>query len=245
MKNVLVTGGLQGIGRSIVDELKNRGDRIFVFDCIELDDDRVVSLEKDNIFYFKVDVREKNSVEIGFQKVFILIDQNESGAGKLDVLVNNAGITRDGLALRMKQSDWNDVLSVNLSGSFLCAQQALKRMVRQESSYIINISSVVALTGNQGQSNYSASKAGLIGLTKSLALEYASRGVRVNAILPGFIKTAMTDNLPIDIQNQILDRIPLKRFGLPRDISLMVDFLTSGKADYITGQAININGGLV
>jgi 3-oxoacyl-[acyl-carrier protein] reductase len=159
-------------------------------------------------------------------------------------LINNAGVTRDGLALRMSETDWNMPFDVNVKGAFLCSQQALKRMIKLPISYIINMSSIVGLYGNPGQANYAASKAALIGLTKSLAQEYAARNVLVNAIAPGFIQTAMTDALPEAIKQKALDHIPLKRFGQPADVANLVAFLTSGQADYLTSQLFVVSGGM-
>lgn len=244
MKNVLVTGGLQGIGRGIVDYLQERGDRLFVFDCAPYDDVRVAALQQQGVVYISVDVADKNSVLAGFEALYAHLDQ-QTTSNLLDVLINNAGVTRDNLVLRMSETDWNLVLDVNVKGAFLCAQQALKRMIKQQKSYIINISSIVGQTGNPGQANYAASKAGLIGLTKSLALEYAGRNVLVNAVAPGFIKTSMTDKLSDSVKQKILEQIPLNRFGSAQDIASCVAFLTSGSADYITGQVIHINGGMV
>jgi len=248
MKNVLVTGGLQGIGRAIVDHLTSRGDKLFIFDCAPLQDNRVMELQRSGISYIQVDVSSVASIKAGFDHLYKQLDEqcaNKTGSGTLDVLVNNAGVTRDALALRMSETDWDTVLDVNLKGSFFCAQQALKRMVKQSQSYIINISSIVGQTGNAGQTNYASSKAGLSALTKSLAQEYASRNILVNALAPGFIQTSMTDRLSSDIKQEILQKIPLKRFGSSDDIARCVAFLTSGDADYITGQVIAINGGMV
>ena len=158
--------------------------------------------------------------------------------------MNNAGVTRDTLAIRMNESDWDAVLDVNLKGTFFCSQQALKRMIKQPKSYIINISSIVGIHGNAGQANYAASKAGIIALTKTLAQEYASRNVLVNAIAPGFIQTSMTDKLPESAKQMALDHIALKRFGQPDDVANLIDFLTSERADYITGQTIELTGGM-
>ncbi len=248
MKNVLVTGGLQGIGRAIVDHLKIRGDKLFVFDRIDITDSIVQELIAQDIAYIQVDIASVASIKAGFDQLYNLLDvqsDNKEGSGALDVLVNNAGLTRDSLALRMSEADWDIVLDVNLKGAFFCAQQALKRMIKQSQSYIINISSIVGKTGNPGQANYAASKAGLYALTKSLALEYASRNILVNALAPGFIQTSMTDKLPDHIKEEVLQKIPLKRFGSSNDIACCVAFLTSGDADYITGQEIAINGGMV
>lgn len=238
-RNTLVTGGLQGIGRAIVEYLVTQKDTVCVFDIYTKDTPEVQDflLAYPEVSYFEVDISSVTSIKSGF-------DQLNSFYKTLDVLVNNAGITRDTMALRMSESDWDQVLDVNLKGAFFCSQQALKCMIKQKKSYIINISSVVGLYGNAGQANYAASKAGLIALTKSLAYEYGSRNILVNAIAPGFIQTRMTDRLSQEIQTVILDRIALKRFGSPDDVASLVGFLTSGAADYITGQVIELSGGL-
>ncbi len=240
-KAALVTGGLRGIGRAIANELHTRGNRVFVFDIAPETDPSVLELCSHDIGYIPVDVSNATSIKMGFEKLFTtLADEQKS----LQILVNNAGITRDTFALRMNETDWDSVINVNLKGTFLCTQHALKHFVKQEKSYIINMSSIVGIHGNIGQVNYAASKAGLIGLTKSLAQEYASRNTLVNAIAPGFIQTPMTDKLSDDIKQNILSRIPLKRFGTPQDIAHLVSFLSSGNADYITGQVLEITGGM-
>lgn len=233
-RNTLVTGGLRGIGRAIVDLLKARGDHVFVFDCLAPSDALVSDLVAQGVVYIQVNVASVESIKDGFSQLNV----------SLDVLVNNAGITRDTLALRMSEKDWDDVLDVNLKGTFFCTQHALKRMIKQPKSYVINVSSIVGRVGNPGQANYAASKAGIVALTKTLAAEYASRNVLVNAIAPGFIQTAMTDQLPETIKKNTLDHIPLKRFGQPDDIAQVVAFLSSGNADYITGQVIEVTGGM-
>jgi len=165
-------------------------------------------------------------------------------AGKVDILVNNAAVTRDGLAVRMKKDDWDAVLSTNLTGAFLAVQQVLQGMMKERWGRIINISSIVGETGNPGQANYVASKAGLIGLTKSLAQEIASRNITVNAIAPGFIDTDMTAGLSDELKQNMLAHIPLKRFGKPEDVAAAVKFLASEEAGYITGAVLNVNGGM-
>lgn len=229
-RNVLVTGGAQGIGRAIVDSFLAHGDNVFIFDLKPLEE---VELPQ-GVTYIQVDVSSLESIKNGFMQI-----------DDIDILVNNAGIARDTLALRMKEADWDLVLQVNLKGAFFCAQEALKRMVKKKKSYIVNMSSVVGLVGNPGQVNYAASKAGLIAMTKTLAKEYASRNVLINAIAPGFIETALTKKLPERVKNQALEYIPLKRFGTPEDVAKMVFFLTSGDADYLTGQIIAVDGGMI
>jgi 3-oxoacyl-[acyl-carrier protein] reductase len=197
-----------------------------------------------NIVYIQVDVASVTSIKEGFEHLQQVLTECGEVCGGLDLLVNNAGITRDNLALRLSEEDWDRVLDINLKGAFFCSQQALKLFVKKPISYLINISSIVGRTGNPGQANYAASKAGLIALTKTLALEYASRNVLVNAIAPGFIDTAMTQKLPDTLKQKILAQIPLGRFAGPSDIASIVSFLSSGQADYITGQVIEVTGGL-
>lgn len=231
----LVTGGVRGIGRSIVQELQKRGDSVAVFDCLPVDCSDVGSLIASGVEYISVDISSAQAVKNAFELLSFK---------HIDILVNNAGITRDTLALRMSESDWDSVLAVNLKGAFLCAQQALKYMIKQPKGYIVSISSIVGLRGNAGQANYAASKGGIIALTKTLAVEYASRNVLVNAIAPGFIDTPMTQKLPEAVKNKALEFIPLKRLGRPEDVAMMVEFLTSGRADYVTGQVIEVTGGM-
>ena len=172
------------------------------------------------------------------------IEQAFAKAGKIDILVNNAGVTRDGLALRMKKDAWDQVLATNLTGAFLAIQQVLPAMLKERWGRIINMSSVVGEAGNPGQANYVASKAGLIGLTKSLAQEIASRSITVNAIAPGFIETDMTASLSAELRDNLLGHIPLKRFGKAEDVAAAVKFLASEEAGYITGHVLNVNGGM-
>ena len=164
--------------------------------------------------------------------------------GRIDIVVNNAGITRDGLVLRMKEEDWDAVININLKGVFLCSKEAVKVMVKQKYGRIINIASVVAFMGNPGQANYSASKAGIVGLTKTIAREYASRGITVNAVAPGFIATAMTDALAENVKQEMLKSIPVGKFGSVDDVANAVSFLASPESGYITGQVIHVNGGM-
>ncbi|MFH1461770.1 MAG: SDR family oxidoreductase [bacterium] len=255
--NSLVTGGLQGIGNSIALALKERGDNVFIFDVLPLDHALVLEVKEQGFYYFNVNVSSLESVQKGFINLFNQL-QNFSNQN-LNLLVNNAGITKDNLLIRMSEKDWDDVLDVNLKGTFFCCQQAIKKMMHRDNSYldksylgksyldksyIISISSIVGITGNAGQANYAASKAGLIALTKSLAMEYGARNILINAIAPGFIKTDMTEKLPEKIKENILQRISLKKFGLPQDVANLILFLSSGKADYITGQVLGLDGGL-
>jgi 3-oxoacyl-[acyl-carrier protein] reductase len=247
--NSLVTGGVQGIGLATVKTLLQRGDSVFVFDYLPEDSQVVQSLKKLqnlqnlNLQYYQVDISSVESIKSGFNKLYEFLE-NQSNKN-LNLLVNNAGVTRDMLAVRMSEQDWDTVLDVNLKGAFFCSQFAIKRMMKQSKSYIINISSIVGIHGNAGQVNYAASKAGVISLTKTLAQEYASRNILVNAIAPGFIQTQMTEKLPESAKQVALSHIALKRFGQPEDIANFIDFLTSGKADYIIGQVIEITGGML
>lgn len=240
-KVALVTGGAQGIGRTISEELARAGAHVVLGD-VNLEGAEATAEAINNsggsASAVKIDV--SNAAEV--REVFDFIMKNKK---PVDIVVNNAGITRDGLMVRMKESDWDLVLSINLKGSFLCSQQAAKQMMKQKSGAIVNIASIVGVMGNFGQANYSASKAGVIGLTKTLAREVASRGIRVNAIAPGFIDTEMTRVLDEEVRQKLIEQIPLARLGLPEDVARCVNFLVSDKSSYITGQVINLNGGML
>ena len=235
-----ITGASQGIGRECAIELAKAGARVIVGarqqDKLRqlVEEIRSAGGEADAA---ELDVSSRDSVKAAFQRAKELCQ-------RVDILVNNAGITRDGLALRMSAENWDSVLETNLSGSFACIQAVLSGMVRARWGRIINISSVVGVSGNPGQANYVASKAGLIGLTKSLAQEVASRNITVNAIAPGYIQTAMTDVLDEKVKEKIAETIPLRRIGLPQEVAHGVTFLASDNAAYITGHVLHINGGL-
>jgi 3-oxoacyl-[acyl-carrier protein] reductase len=239
-KVALVTGASQGIGRAISLSLVNVGAKVAV---AARNVEKLASLVAEieaaggEALAVPMDVADAAQVKTGFQTLLAKF-------GKLDILVNNAAITRDTLALRMKLDDWDAVLRTNLTGAHLCTQQALGAMLKQRSGRIINITSVVAETGNAGQSNYVASKAGLIGLTRAIAVEVASRTITVNAIAPGFIETPMTDPLPQELKDKMKSMIPLGRFGADREVAAAVIFLASDEAAYITGQVLDVNGGL-
>lgn len=240
-KIALVTGGAQGIGRAICGRFLSDGADVAIGD-------------------FNMDVAnatcEKLSGSTGKVKAFFMNVTDESSVdkaikevmdefGRIDIVVNNAGITRDNLIMRMKKEDWDAVISVNLTGAFNITKAVIRHMMKARSGCIINIASVVGVMGNAGQANYSASKAGLIGLTKSTAKEFASRNITVNAIAPGYVLTEMTENLPDEAKQAFLNVIPLKRGGTPEDIAKVASFLASDDASYITGQVICVDGGMI
>ena len=235
-----VTGGSRGIGRAIALSLCRTGFDIVVASP-EIEKNEEVAEEiracSGEAMTVNLNVTSPESVKEAFAKVL-------QDKGRVDVLVNNAGIARDGLAVRMKQADWDLVLAINLNGAFQCIQAALPGMMKNRWGRIINISSVVGQAGSAGQANYAASKAGLIGLTKALAQEMASRGITVNAVAPGYIATDMTAVLPDDVKAKILASVPLGRMGKPEDIASAVKFLASEDAAYITGQVLAVNGGM-
>ncbi len=236
-----MTGAAQGIGRAIAECLAQAGADIAVAD---LDPGRsgetVASVEKlgQKALNIKVNVADANETKA-------MVEQVVKAWGKVDILVNNAGITRDGLLLRMKEEDWNLVLQINLNGTFNCTKAVLQPMTKQRYGRIVNIASIVGVIGNAGQANYSASKAAVIGFTKTVGREYASRNVTVNAVAPGFIDTAMTHGLPADVKETLLKQIPLGRLGTPADIAAAVRFLVSEEAAYITGHVLHVNGGML
>ena len=240
-KVALVTGGSRGIGKEIAIGLSKIGINVAItYSSNEIKANEVVDELIENGVK-ALAIQGNSSVE---EDVNTIVKKVEEELGTIDILVNNAGVTKDNLLIRMKSEDWDDVLSVNLKGVFLCTKAVARGMMKKKYGKIINIASVVGITGNAGQGNYSASKAGVIGFTKSMAKELASRGIRVNAIAPGFIKTDMTDVLKEDIKNEMLRNIPLNSFGTPKDISNLVNFLASEESDYITGQVIKIDGGM-
>jgi len=240
-KNALVTGASRGIGRSIAVELAEEGYNVVVnYDGNKAKADAVVEeIKAKGVESFAIQANVANGDEVK-----AMIKEVVSQFGTVDVLVNNAGITRDNLLMRMKESEWDDVIDTNLKGVFNCIQKVTPQMLRQKSGSIINLSSVVGAVGNPGQANYVATKAGVIGLTKSAAKELASRNITVNAVAPGFIVSDMTDALSEDLKDQMLEQIPLSRFGEDKDIANTVSFLASDKAKYITGQTIHVNGGM-
>jgi 3-oxoacyl-[acyl-carrier protein] reductase len=239
---VVVTGGSMGIGRAICLKFAEEKGRIVI---VHYDPDDSASNETLNLLTrqgaeaesHRVDVSNHGDVEALFKDII-------GRLGKVDVLINNAGIARDTLLMRMPEASWDMVISVNLKSVFNCTQAVLRSMIKQRRGRIVNISSVVGQIGNPGQANYSASKAGIMGLTKSVAREAAGRGITVNAVAPGYIKTEMTASLPEKVREAFMEQIPLKRIGEPADIAEAVYWLCSDAASYITGQVIHVNGGL-
>ena len=239
-KIALVTGASQGIGRAISVALAGAGARVVVAARNEQKLGEVVAeiaAAGGEALAVRMDVSSAEEIKAGFEAT-------RAKFGRLDILVNNAAITRDGLALRIKLDDWEAVLRTNLTGAHLTIQQALGLMLRQRSGRIINVSSVVAQMGNAGQANYVAAKAGLIGLTKAIAIEVASRNITVNAVAPGFVVSPMTDPLPQKVKDELLARVPLGRLGSDLEIAAAIVFLASDEAGYITGHVLDVNGGL-
>jgi 3-oxoacyl-[acyl-carrier protein] reductase len=231
-KTAFVSGASRGIGLACARALAEAGVHVVLAarDTAKLEE---ASREIPNSTWVAINLSSSDSIKEAFAK-----------AGKIDILVNNAAVTKDGLAVRMKKEDWDSVISTNLTGAFLATQQVLQHMMKARWGRIINISSVVGESGNAGQANYVASKAGLIGLTKSLAQEMASRNITVNAVAPGFIETDMTAVLLQEVKDKMIGHIPLKRFGRAEDVAAAVRFLASEEASYITGAVLNVNGGM-
>ncbi len=239
-KIAVVTGAGQGIGRIIALALAERGADIVIADInsdLATETGRQVEALGRSALARKINIARLQECEDLMKAVI-------ERFGRIDILVNNAGITRDTVLLRMKEEQWDEVMTVNLKGTFNCTKTAIRHMFRQKSGRIINIASVTGSMGNAGQSNYSASKAGVMGFTRAVAREYAEYGITVNAVAPGFIETAMTDAIPQKEREMLIAQIPAKRLGTPHDVAYMVCFLASNYADYITGQVIHINGGL-
>lgn len=235
-----ITGGARGIGRAVAESLAKLGCNSVIADIDEeLSQNTADELKGTGgtACGVRLDVSNSESVTSAFNFAKDIY-------GRIDILVNNAGITRDNLILRMKEDDWDSVLSINLKGVFLCTKEVLRTMSKQKYGRIVNIASVVAFMGNPGQANYAASKAGIIGLTKTTAKEYASRGITANAVAPGFISTAMTDALPDNVKEEMKKAIPIGEFGTVEDVSNAVTFLSLPRSGYITGQVIHVNGGM-
>jgi 3-oxoacyl-[acyl-carrier protein] reductase len=240
-KVAIVTGAAQGIGRAIAETLARAGTDVIVVDLDMARAQETVSAVRAHgrrALAIKANVAEWADVQAMAEQVL-------AEFGRIDILVNNAGITRDGLLLRMKEEDWNLVLDVNLKWTFHCTKAVLPAMTKQRSGAMVNIASVVGVMGNAGQANYAASKAAVIGLTKTVAREYASRGITVNAVAPGFIETAMTQGLSGEVRGTLLTQIPLGRLGSPGDVAEAVRFLVSPEAAYITGHVLHVNGGML
>ena len=239
-KVALVTGASQGIGRATAIALAAAGAKVV---CAARNVEKLeavvaeIGAKDQEARAIPLDVGNGEQVKAAFKQI-------GERFGRLDILVNNAAVTRDGLALRMKLDDWESVLRTNLTGAHLCTQQALGMMLRQRAGRIINVTSVVAQMGNAGQANYVAAKAGLIGLTKAIAMEVASRSITVNAVAPGFITTPMTDPLPQNVKDKMLERVPLGRMGSDADVAAAIVFLASDEAGYITGHVLHVNGGM-
>ena len=242
MKTAIITGSARGIGRAICEQLAAEGvDNIAVCDlqadwCAETVE-AVKALGR-NAEGFAMNVADAASVEAAVNAVLVRF-------GQIDICVNNAGITKDGLIMRMGEAEWDAVLDINLKGAFLVTKAVSKAMMKARTGSIVNIASIIGLMGNAGQANYAASKGGLIAFTKSCAREFAGRGIRVNAIAPGFIQSKMTDVLPDDVKAKMLEAIPMKSLGQPSDVAKAVAFLAGDSAAYITGQVLSVNGGML
>jgi 3-oxoacyl-[acyl-carrier protein] reductase len=241
-KIALVTGGSRGIGRAIALLLAERGAKVALNYNRNLEEANAVAAAIESKGGQALVVQGDVSIAA---EATALVEQTIKAYGRIDILVNNAGITRDTLMMRMSETDWDAVLDTNLKGAYLCAKAVLRPMLKSKGGRIINISSVSGQAGSGGQANYSAAKAGLIGFTKALAREVGSRGITVNAVAPGFIETDMTNALSAEFKQKIQDQIPLERFGKPEDVAEAVAFLASDAANYITGQVLAVNGGMV
>jgi 3-oxoacyl-[acyl-carrier protein] reductase len=233
----LITGATGGIGREIAKTLHQQGAIVAISGTKESVLSELATELGDRVHVFACNLSDKQSVEA-------LVPTVEAALGKIDILVNNAGITRDGLSMRMKDEDWEDVLNVNLTSTFRLCRAVTKGMMKRRHGRIINVASIVGFSGNPGQVNYVASKAGMVGLSKSLALELATRGITVNCVAPGFITSAMTDVLGDSVKESILSTIPMKRMGTATEIATSIAFLASQEAAYITGQTVHVNGGM-
>ncbi|OQW98725.1 MAG: hypothetical protein BWK68_00200 [Elusimicrobia bacterium A5] len=240
-KVAIITGGAQGIGRAIAEKLGSEGAKIIIVDVMEeaakKTADEISKAQNVETLSLKVDVSSSQETEQ-------MIKKTVEKFGKIDIMINNAGITRDNLLIRMSDDEWDKVISINLKGVFNCSKAAAKIMMKQRAGKIVNIASVVGLMGNAGQANYSASKGGVIALTKTMARELASRNINVNAVAPGFIKTAMTEKLSDEQKKKLTDLIPLARLGEAQDVANIVAFLCTDESSYITGEVISVNGGM-
>ena len=235
--NVILTGATGGIGSEILNKLIKCNANVIATGTNE---EKLNKLKKNfpNIIIKKFDISNHNLIES-------FIDEcNKDFNNKIDVLINNAGITKDNLSIRMKDDEWNKVIEINLTSTFLMSKNTIKKMLKNKNGKIINITSVVAHTGNLGQSNYAASKAGIVGMSKSLAIEYGKKNIKINCISPGFIKSDMTDKINEDYIQKLREKISLDKFGIPEDVANAVIFLSSSMSDYITGETIHVNGGM-
>ena len=235
--NILLTGATGGIGNSILEKLITSGANVLATGTNE---DKLKSIKEkyENVITEKFDISNHSEIESFVNKA------NDTLGGRIDVLINNAGITRDNLSIRMKEDEWQKVIDINLTSTFLLSKNSIKKMLKSKKGKIINITSVVGHTGNIGQANYTASKAGVVAMSKSLALEYGKKNINVNCISPGFITTDMTDKINDEYKEILKSRIPLDRFGSPNDIANAVIFLSSELSDYITGETLHVNGGM-
>jgi len=240
-KIAIVTGASQGIGETIAAEMAKSGANVFCLarnkNALDSTINKIIS-NGDKASAYSCDISDNEQFNNIVTDIF-------KEYGSIDILVNNAGITNDTLLMRMSDDQWDSVLNINLKGSFTCTRSVIKYMMKKKSGRIINITSIVGLTGNAGQANYAASKAGLIGMTKSIAKEVASRGITANCVAPGWIETAMTEQLSDDVKNKFLSQIPTGKIGYPKDIANTVIFLASKEAEYITGQTITVDGGRI
>jgi 3-oxoacyl-[acyl-carrier protein] reductase len=236
----VITGGGRGIGKAIAETLARRGVNIVVVD-VNLDIARETADYLRTLGVRSIPVRADVSKASDVSAIF---ETAAKEFEKVEILVNNAGITKDGLLMRMREEDWDAVININLKGTFLCSKEAVRLMSKQRYGRIINIASIVAFMGNPGQANYSASKAGIVGLTKTVAKEYAGRGITSNAVAPGFITTAMTDALPENVKTEMMKSIPMSRFGTVDDVANAVAFFAANESGYVTGQVIHVNGGM-
>lgn len=240
-QTAIITGSSRGIGKTTAHEFAKRGVNVVI---VARSEAKAVEVAKEIADRYNVETLGVGADVSSAESVSSLFEQALKKFSKIEILVNNAGITKDNLLIRMKEEEWDSVLDTNLKGAFLCSREAVKIMTKQRYGRIINVSSVVAFIGNPGQVNYTASKAGLIAMTKTLAKEYASRGITVNAVAPGFITTDMTEGLPEKVKEEMLKLIPLQRFGTTEDVANAIIFLASPESGYITGQVIHVNGGM-
>ena len=235
--NIILTGATGGIGSSILEKLYNHGAKIIATGTNQEKLDKINN-KYENVKVKKFDISDHSSLEN------FINECNDDFQNKIDILINNAGITKDNLSIRMSEDEWNKVININLTSTFLLCKNTIKKMLKNKNGKIINITSVVGHTGNIGQANYAASKAGLIGMSKSLALEYGKKNIKINCVSPGFIKSEMTDKINDNFKEQLKNKISLERFGDPIDVANAVFFLSSSLSDYITGETIHVNGGM-